>query len=112
MRKALNMLALAMLLASTPAFSQQSPPEQATSAAHARLVGLPILSSDGEKIGDVIAVEPEGVHILLVGAIDRPLGIGSDEVAVAPGYYIERGDHIELTVSAADVRDAIARAGR
>lgn len=77
-----------------------------------KLVGLPILSSDGEKIGQITGVESEGDHKVLIGEIDRPMGLGSDEVAVPVGVYVERGDHIELTVTAVEVRDAIARARR
>lgn len=101
-------IVVATVLATSPVLAQQDQ----QSHSHTVFVGLPILSFDGEKIGQITAVEIENGQGLLVGEIDRHMGIGSDEVAIPTGVYVDRGDHIELTVTAAEVRDTIARARR
>ena len=108
MFRTLCAIAVATVLATVPVLAQQDQ----QSHPHTVFVGLPILSSDGEKIGQITGVEVENGKGLLVGEIDRRMGIGTDEVAIPIGVYVDRGDHIELTVTAAEVRDTIARARR
>ena len=112
MFRTLCAIVVAMALATVPLLAQQDQQQPPTSPLKTAFVGLPILSSDGEKIGQVTGVELENGQGLLVGEIDRHMGIGSDEVAIPTGVYVDRGDHIELTVTAAEVRDTIARARR
>ena len=101
-------IAVAMMVSVVSVVAQE---QLAGSRPHTALVGLPILSSDGEKIGQITGVEGESDQVVLVGEIDRQMGMGSDEVAISAGVYVDRGDHIELTVTATDVRNAIAKAG-
>ena len=112
MFRTLCAIALAIVFATAPVLAQQDQQLPLTSRPYTALVGLPILSSDGEKMGQLTGVEGENSERLLVGEIDRHMGIGSDEVAIPVGVYVDRGDHIELTVTAAEVRDTIARARR
>ena len=112
MFKTLCAIVVTMVLAAVPVLAQQDQKQSPASQLKSAFVGLPILSSDGEKIGQITGVELENGRGILVGEIDRHMGIGSDEVAIPAGAYVDRGDHIELTVTAGEVRDTIARARR
>jgi sporulation protein YlmC with PRC-barrel domain len=73
------------------------------------LVGLPIISSDGERVGRVTDIGLDGNEPILVGEIERPLGIGADPVAIPAEMFEREGDHIALTITAVGVRARLAR---
>jgi hypothetical protein len=49
------------------------------------------------------------VRQILIDEIERPLGIGVDVVVITSEMFVNRGEHIELTVTAKQVRDRLAR---
>ncbi len=73
------------------------------------LIGFPIVSADGQKIGKVTEVGLNDNEAILIGEIERPLGIGADAVAIPAEMFANKGDHIELTITAVEVRDRLAR---
>jgi sporulation protein YlmC with PRC-barrel domain len=61
------------------------------------LVGLPIFTSDGKKIGKVLATGiDEDDQAVLVAEIERPLGIGADAVAIPTELFVRKSHRIEL----------------
>ena len=91
----------------TPALAQQDLDELRIAMPDASLVGLRIMSSDGQEVGQVTEIGIDDGQAILVGEIDRPLGIGSDVVAIPAEMFVNRGDHVELTITAAQVRDRV-----
>jgi sporulation protein YlmC with PRC-barrel domain len=73
------------------------------------LIGLPIVSADGQTIGKVTEVGMNDNEAILIGDIERPLGIGADAVAIPAEMFATKGDHIELTITAVEIRDRLAR---
>jgi hypothetical protein len=77
------------------------------------VVGLPVFSSDGERIGKVLAIgTDDDDRTVLVAEIERPLGIGTDPVAIPPDMFKRRSNRIELTITAAEVNERISGTGR
>ena len=102
---------IATALAVMPALAQQDVQEPRGPRLDASRVGLPLLSSDGETIGLITAVEIYDGQMVLIGEIDRPLGLGSDTVSIPAGMFEEKADHIQLTMPAERIRDSIAQSG-
>jgi hypothetical protein len=104
------LLALAATLAAVPAMSQQ---RQQRAKPERTAIGLPVLTADGKAIGWVLATgTDQDDQAVLVAEIKRPLGIGSDAVAIPTGMFVKKASHIELTLTEVEVRDTLARAKR
>jgi hypothetical protein len=43
----------------------------------------------------------------LIGEVPRPLGLGPDLLAIPVSMYVHKGDHIELTLTAEQVRQKL-----
>ena len=68
------------------------------------LVGLPVVSSDGEQIGHVaLVVADEGGPVVLA-EVARPLGIGSASITLHPEMFIDKGYQVELVATAEQIR--------
>lgn len=103
-------LALAACLAlATPAFAQIGQEQPPLSSVDQSVIGLPIVSSDGEHVGQVTEVGMDDGQAIIIAEIERPLGIGADSVAIPVDMFANKGDRIELTIAAAQVRDRLAR---
>ena len=108
MRRVILMGVLAMAISTvSPAIAQQDLDEPRISMPDASLVGLRIVSSDGQEVGQVTEVGIDDGQAILVGEIDRPLGIGSDAVAIPAEMFVNRGDHVELTITTTQIRDRV-----
>jgi sporulation protein YlmC with PRC-barrel domain len=101
----ISLVLLSTLAASTRAQPAYPPAGQMSQA----LVGLPIVTADGQRIGKVTEVGINNSEAVLIGEIERPLGIGADAVAIPTDMFASKGDHIELTITAVEVRDRLAR---
>jgi len=104
---------VAAVLATVPAAVaqpnlEQSPPSRVDQS----LIGLPLVSSDGKSIGQVTHVGVDDGQAVLIAEIDRPLGIGADPVAIPAEMFVNRGDHVELTMTAAQIRAKLDRSKR
>lgn len=105
--------ALAVALAAAAPAAAQSGRKPATGKADRALVGLPLFSSDGKRIGRIVAAGTDDDNqAVLVAEIERPLGIGSDAVAIPFDMYVRKGGRVELTITAAEVADRISGAQR
>jgi hypothetical protein len=107
------LVAVAMALAATaPAVAQHSRKPAAGKAGRA-VVGLPLFSSDGKRIGRIIASGTEdNDQAVLVAEIERPLGIGTDAVAIPFDMFVRKAGRVQLTITAVEVEERISKAGR
>jgi len=104
--------ALAAAVCSGPALAQPKHEPPAAKAGRTP-VGLPVFSSDGKKIGKVIATGiDEDDQAVLIAEIERPFGIGADAVAIPTDLFVWKPNGIELTITAEQVRDRLTRAER
>jgi len=73
------------------------------------VVGLPILASDGEEIGKVLATgtDEHGLGVL-VAEIELSLELGSIAVAIPTDMFVLMTDHILLTINKAEVSERLA----
>jgi hypothetical protein len=73
------------------------------------LIGLPLVTSDGETVGYITEVGIDDGQAIAIGEIVRPLGIGYDAVAIPTEMFAHKGDHAELTITAEEVRVRLKR---
>jgi hypothetical protein len=108
---------LAMALAMTMATAQDAqqspqrpPPAGKEQEVERTAVGLPIVTADGKAIGKVVATGmDENDRPVLVGEIERQLGLGPEAIAIPTDLFVRRHGRIELTITEAEVN---ARLGR
>jgi len=114
MRHGLAVLASAVVLAAAaPAAAQQPSGKPAAAKAARSLVGLPLFSSDGKRVGRIVASgTADNNEAVLVAEIERPLGIGAGAVAVPLAMLVRKPGRAELTITAAEVEERLAKAGR
>jgi ribosomal 30S subunit maturation factor RimM len=105
-RKPLVAAFLTAMLAIAPAYAQQQqgPPTQG----EVQLVGLPVYSSDGEKLGEVTNVGLVGGEQTLGADKGAFLGLGSKQVLIPADMFKHKVDRIEISMSAAEVKETIA----
>lgn len=48
--------------------------------------------------------------VSLIGEVERPLGLGSELIAITADMFVDRGDHIQLTLTADQIREELAKA--
>ena len=108
-------LAAATPLAVLPALAQQSEAQQSeTQRAEPQRaepgtspIGLPIYTSDGEHLGEVIQVISYGDKPALRAEIGSFLGLGVTTAVIPANMFNRNGDRIELTMTASEVRDTV-----
>ena len=85
--------------------SAEVPPEQPAGAG-GKLEGLPIYSSDNQKVGAVKSVEKnsDGSVGTLQAEIEGFLGLGTSSVRLTPDQFKHTGDRVVLSQTAAQVR--------
>lgn len=123
MTKTTTLLAAGLLgiaLAAQPVPAQQtepSRPEQSKPPAPAEqqqvdkdMIGMPVFSSDGQRIGEVTEVgELPGGHKAIRAEIGQFLGLGSTPVVIASDMFEKKADRIELAITAAEVKESVSR---
>lgn len=106
----LAVAALAMALAAAPAVSESPGQQRPGGKVERTAIGLPIVTSDGKAIGKVVATGiDESNRQVLVGEIERQLGIGPEAIAIPTDLFVRKEGRIELTIDEAEVN---ARLGR
>jgi hypothetical protein len=104
---------LGAALSAAPASAQLPPPQQPPSAPSAQpdssLVGLPVYSSDGHKLGDVTEVGTFGGKRMLRAEIGTFLGMGPSPVLIPVDMFARKDDRIEVAMSADEVRNTVSR---
>jgi hypothetical protein len=94
------------------AMGQQATEDSSATQVDRGLIGLPVRSSDDQQIGLVTEAGIDDGEAILIAEIDRPLGIGHDLVVIPTEMFVNKGDHIELTITAEQVRDRLAKPQR
>jgi opacity protein-like surface antigen len=111
----LGIAALAAPASAQQAQPPQNQPEQNQPAAPPKqvdkgMIGLPVFSSDGQKLGEVTEVgELPGGYQAIRAEMGEFLGIGATAVVIASDMFQKKADRIELGLTAAEVRDSISR---
>ena len=95
------------LCAATLLFTSHAAAQTDATLAHRGLVGLPIVSSDGEQIGYVALVVVDESGPLVLAEVSRPLGIGSVPMTLHTEMFVDKGYQVELIATAAQVRAKI-----
>ena len=99
---------LAVLAGTVPAAAQIAREEvPATSRIDRRLVGMPIVTVDGATIGYITEVGIDDGQAIVIAEIVRALGIGYDAVAIPTEMFTHKGDHVELMISAEQIRSGL-----
>jgi sporulation protein YlmC with PRC-barrel domain len=82
----------------------ETPPQQSPLAQ--ALIGLPIYSSDEQKVGQVnsVDVDADGRITSVQAEIEGFLGLGSSSVRIAADQFKQDGDRIVLSKTADQVR--------
>lgn len=109
MVKRFLVLLIALTLGPTPQSIGQSTTRGPSAEIKNDVIGLPIRSSDGQYIGIVTHTGVAEGESLLIAEVERPLGLGSDLLAIPNNMYVKKGDFIELTKTAAYVRAKLNR---
>ena len=97
---------LAILAGTVPAAAQIAR-VPATSRIDRRLVGMPIVTVDGATIGYITEVGIDDGQAIAIAEIVRALGIGYDAVAIPTEMFTHKGDHVELMISAEQIRSGL-----
>jgi len=101
---------LAFALVPAPAFARTAP-ELSAAEAPAPLLGLPVFTSDGVEIGAVTDTgTDEDGRLVLLAEVGRPLGIGTETVAIPLDLAAFGRDRIDLSLTEREVRDILAAA--
>jgi hypothetical protein len=108
----LAVAALALTLAAAPAVPQ-SPQQRPAAKVERTAIGLPIVTADGKAIGKVVATGTDTDNQpVLVGAIERQLGIGPEAVAIPTDLFVRKQGRIELTITEAEINARLGQAER
>ena len=103
---------LALAIGAAPALPE-SPRQRPTGKIERTAVGLPIVTSDGKTVGKVVATgTDEDSQPVLVGEIERSLGLGPEAIAIPTELFVRKPGRIELTIDAAEVNARLGRAER
>jgi len=89
--------------------AQLQPPSQQGAGQPPRLAGLPIYSSDGMKVGEVIRVKSglDGKPQMIQAEIGSLLGLGTSIVFITPDEFEARGEGIQLRMPAEQIRSVL-----
>lgn len=94
--------------ASLPAAAQTQAPAPQPGAG---LVGLPVYSSDGQHLGEVISLVTSGGQVAVRAEMGAFLGLGPNPVPILidGDVFHKKIDRIELKLTAGEVRDKLAQ---
>jgi PRC-barrel domain len=107
LRHALVAFVLVVSFAASPALAQQGQPPAAQP--EATLIGLPVFSSDGLRVGEVTSVAKAAGKTAVRVEMGAFLGLGPSQVLVDADVFQRKGDRLELNVTAAQVQQTITQ---
>jgi sporulation protein YlmC with PRC-barrel domain len=99
--------AVVIPLATTSVVAQEKQPPPAQ--AEVTLVGLPVYSSDGQKLGEVIEVGISRGQPAVRAEIGEFMGLGSTPVVIPANIFERKGDRVEVRMTADEVKDTISK---
>jgi len=106
LKSTVTMIALALALSSLPASAQQARPD--TAQQQTSVIGLPIYSSDGEKLGEVTQVGLHEGQQAVVAQLEPFLGTEA-RVLIPAEMMTQQGDRLELPMTAEEVKKTISK---
>lgn len=103
--------ALALALTAGQGLAQERPPtaqqERPPAAQMEALRGLPVYSSDGQKLGQITQVGMSGTQPAVRAEIGGFLDVGQSAVVIPFHMMQQKPDRIELAMTAAEVKDTL-----
>jgi hypothetical protein len=106
---ALVSVLVALMVLSFPALAQVRPERPAISSVDELLIGLPIFSFDGVRLGVVVEMGVDDDEEIVIAAIDQPLGFGSVTVAIPVDLFERIDGSIKLIITAVELRANLSR---
>lgn len=102
---------IAVALMAFPVLAQQTPAPDQPSAQKPdpALVGLPIYSSDGQKLGQVAEVGLSGGQPAVRAEMGEFLGSGSTSVIIGAEIFQKKNDRIEIAMTADEVKTTVTK---
>jgi hypothetical protein len=103
---------IAVALMASPAVAQQSPSpgdQPAAGQIDTTLVGLPVYSSDGHKLGQVAEVGMSGGQPAVRAEMKDLPDVGSADVIIGADVFQKKADRIEISMTAAEVTNTISK---
>jgi hypothetical protein len=102
---------IALALVVSPAIAQQTPAPDQPSAKQAdpTLLGLPVYSSDGQKLGEVAEVGLSGGQPAVRAEMGTFLGLGTASVIIDATLFEKRTDRIEVAMTAEVIKDTVSK---
>jgi len=102
----LTVIAITLGVNFAPALAQQVPP--APTQQETTIVGLPLYSADGEKLGEVTKVGMHEGQQAVLAEMGTFLGMGPKPVLIPAEMVTRKGDRAELTMRAEEVRKLLS----
>ena len=99
-------VAVAMALSCQPASAQPARPDPAQPGT--LVVGLPIYSADGEKLGEVTQVGTHEGQQAVVAQLEPSIGTAA-KVLIPAEMMTQKGDRLELPMTAEEVKKSISK---
>lgn len=95
----------------SPVVAQQSPtPDQPPAQqVDPGLVGLPVYSSDGQKLGQVAEVGMSQGQPAVRAELGEFLGLGATSVIIDAKLFEKKADRIEVAMTADEVKNTISK---
>ena len=111
LRSRLAAATVLLAVAAGPVAAQQAPSaeNQPGASAAAALVGLPVYSSDGQRLGQISEVGSSSGRPAVRAELEESLGIGSRNVIIFAHAFQQKSDRIELMMTAAEVKDTLSK---
>jgi hypothetical protein len=106
-RLAAAIVLLAVAAGSVAAQQTPSGENQPGVGAAAALVGLPVYSSDGQRLGQISEVGSSRGTPAVRAEMEESLGIGPQNVIIFAHAFQQKSDRIELSMTAAEVKDTL-----
>jgi hypothetical protein len=102
---------VALTVAACPVAAQQAPSaeNQPGVLADAALVGRPVYSSDGQRLGRIAEVGSSRGRPAVRAEVEASLGIGPRSVIIMADAFQQKNDGIELSMTAAEVKDTLSK---
>ena len=109
MHKMILAALVVLCVSPAPKAIAQEPESIPRSEVAPRLLHLPIHSVDGQPIGIVTQAGIGDGEAIFIGEVERPLGLGPELIAISADMFVDRGDHIQLTLTADQVREKLTK---
>ena len=100
-----------LAVAAGPVAAQQAPSveNQPGVGVAPTLVGLPVYSSDGQRLGQISEVGSSMGTPAVRAEMEESLGIGARNVIIFAHAFQQKSDRIELAMTAAEVKDTLTK---